>query len=150
QSVSIDVPELGDLEQVRGRWRSAVASVLSKSTRSEPAELGDRPEQLLNTPTYEGFAIRALYTAFDELPEPPLPGACPYVRGGDALRDVNSGWKVAEAFPGHHAGATGERNAAVLAALADGVSALVIRVGESGVAPGELEGLLWGVHLNLA
>ena len=148
--MSIDVPELADLEQVRGRWRSAVAGVLSKSTRRDPAELGDQPERLLETPTYDGFAIRALYTAFDELPEPPLPGEWPYVRGGDALRDVNSGWKVAEAFPGHEGVATDDGNAAVLAALADGVSALLIRVGESGVAPGQLEGLLSGVHLNLA
>ena len=97
--MSIDVPELADLEQVRERWRTAVAGVLSKSTRKDPAELGDEPERLLETPTYDGIAIRALYTALDELPEPPLPGEWPYVRGGDALRDVNSGWKVAEAFP---------------------------------------------------
>jgi methylmalonyl-CoA mutase len=148
QSVSIDVPELADLEQVRGRWRSAVAGVLSKSTRSDPAELGDQPEHLLDTPTYDGFAIRPLYTAFDELPEPPLPGEWPYVRGGDAVRDVKSGWKVAEAFPAAGV-AAGEANAALLAALTDGVSALLIRVGDSGVAPDQLEDLLAGVYLNL-
>jgi methylmalonyl-CoA mutase len=149
QSVSIDVPELADLEQVRGRWRSAVAGVLSKSTRSDPAELGDQPEHLLDTPTYDGFAVRPLYTVFDELPEPPLPGEWPYVRGGDALRDVKSGWKVAEAFPAAGA-AAGEANAAVLAALGDGVSALLIRVGESGAAPDQLEGLLEDVYLSMA
>ena len=68
------------------------------------------------------------------------------MRGGDALRDVNSGWKVAEAFP---VLGGDDRNAAVLAALADGVSALLIRVGESGVAPGELKQLLSGVYLDL-
>ena len=97
--MSIDVPELADLEQVRGRWRTAVAGVLSKSTRKDPEQLGDQPEVLLETPTYDGIAVRALYTALDGLPEPPLPGEWPYVRGGDALRDVNAGWKVAEAFP---------------------------------------------------
>ena len=102
--MSIDVPELADLEQVRGRWRSAVAGVLAKSTRKEPAELGDEPEHLLDASTYDGFVIRPLYTAFDELPEPPLPGEWPYLRGGDALRDVKSGWKVAEAFPSAGAG----------------------------------------------
>ncbi|WP_066910749.1 methylmalonyl-CoA mutase family protein, partial [Mycobacterium interjectum] len=143
--MSIDVPELADLEQVRGRWRSAVAGVLSKSTRQDPGQLGDEPERLLETPTYDGIAIRALYTALDELPEAPLPGEWPYVRGGDALRDVNAGWKVAEAFgvPG------GDGNAAVLAALAEGVSALRIRVGQSGVAPAELAQLLSGVYLDL-
>jgi len=150
--VSTDVPELADLEQVRERWRTAVAGVLSKSTRKDPAELGDQPEHLLDTPTYEGFAIRPLYTALDELPEPPLPGEWPYLRGGpvfQALRDVKSGWKVAEAFPAPGA-AAGDANAAVLAALGEGVSALLIRVGESGAAPGELEGLLADVYLSMA
>jgi methylmalonyl-CoA mutase len=149
QSVSVDVPELGDLEQVRGRWRTAVAGVLAKSTRKEAAELGDQPEQLLDAATYDGFAIRPLYTAFDELPEPPLPGEWPYVRGGDALRDVKSGWKVAEAFPST-ATAPADANSALLDALGDGVSALLIRVGESGVAPDQLEGLLAGVYLSMA
>ena len=92
--------------------------------------------------------------AFDELPEPPLPGEWPYLRGGDALRDVKSGWKVAEAFPAAGA-AAGDANAAVLAALGDGVSALLVRVGESrvgesAVAPDQLEGLLAGVYLSMA
>ncbi len=150
--MSIEVPELADLEEVRGRWRIAVAGVLAKSTRKDPAELGEEPEHLLDTATYDEFAIRPLYTAFDELPEPPLPGEWPYLRGGDALRDVKSGWKVVEAFP--PAGATGapvgDANAAVLAALGEGVSALLIRLGSSGVAPHELEGVLEGVYLSMA
>ncbi|HYQ35032.1 MAG TPA: methylmalonyl-CoA mutase family protein, partial [Mycobacterium sp.] len=148
--MSIDVPELADLERVRGRWRTAVAGVLSKSTRKAPEQLEDQPERLLETPTYDGIAIRALYTALDELRELPLPGEWPFVRGGDALRDVNAGWKVAEAFPisGPVPGAD-DGNAAVLAALSDGVSALLIRVGESGVAPSELRQLLSGVYLDL-
>jgi len=152
--VSVDVPaepaaSKQDLVQARQRWRAAVAGVLARSTRKEPTELGDRPEQLLETSTYEGIAIRALYTALDELPEPPLPGEWPYLRGGDALRDVKSGWKVAEAFPA--AGAVAEDvNAAVLAALDDGVSALLIRVGESGVAADQLERVLAGVYLSMA
>jgi methylmalonyl-CoA mutase len=150
QSVSIDVPGLADVEQVRGRWRTAVAGVLSKSARHDPEQLGDQPERLLETPTYDGIAIRALYTALDELPEPPLPGEWPYVRGGDALRDVNAGWKVAEAFPvSDPVPGADDRNAAVLAALSDGASALLIRVGESGVAPADLEQLLSGVYLDL-
>jgi methylmalonyl-CoA mutase len=149
QSVSIDVPERADLEQVRGRWRSAVAGVLAKSARKEPAELGDEPEHLLDASTYDGFVIRPLYTALDELPEPPLPGEWPYLRGGDALRDVKSGWKVVEVFPSAGAGVT-QTNAAVLAALGDGVSALQLRVGESGVAPKELDALLEGVYLSMA
>jgi methylmalonyl-CoA mutase len=147
--VSIDVPELADLEQVRERWRTAVAGVLAKSTRKEPAELGDHPENLLETPTYDGFAVRPLYTAFDELPEPSLPGEWPYLRGGDPFRDVKSGWKVVEIFP--TAGASpAETNATVLDALGDGVSALLIRVGEAGVAAADLEALFAGVYLSMA
>ncbi len=144
--MSIDVPELADLEQVRGRWRNAVAGVLAKSTRKDPEQLGDEPERLLETPTYDGIGIRALYTPLDELPEPPLPGEWPYVRGGGALRDVNAGWKVAEAFP-VPGGAPDNAldNAAVLAALTEGVSALRIRVGKAG----ELAQLLSGVYLDL-
>ncbi|QUR67316.1 methylmalonyl-CoA mutase small subunit [Mycobacterium spongiae] len=151
--MSVDVPELADLEQVRASWRTAVAGVLSKSARRDAAELGERPEQLLETPTYEGFAIRALYTAFDELPELPLPGEWPYVRGGPlcpALRDVSSGWKVAEAFPAAADETVGDSNEAVLAALGEGASALLVRVGGTGVAPGQLERLLTGVYLELA
>ena len=148
--MSLDVS--ADLAAAHARWRSTVAEVLAKSMRRDEADLGGEPERLLDTPTYEGFPIRALYTAFDALPEPPLPGQWPYVRGADALRDVNSGWKVAQAFPAN--GGTDEdgahTNAAVLAALADGVSALVLRVGESGVAPAQLDRLLAGVQLNLA
>ncbi|OBA76670.1 methylmalonyl-CoA mutase small subunit [Mycobacterium sp. 1554424.7] len=144
--MSIDVPELADLEQVRGRWRTAVAGVLSKSSRTDPEQLGDEPERQLETPTYDGIAIRALYTALDQLPEPALPGEWPYLRGADAARDVNAGWKVAEVFPGP---GRDDGNAAVLAALADGVSALLVRVGDSGVAPGDLGQLLAGVYLDL-
>ncbi|HET9891851.1 MAG TPA: methylmalonyl-CoA mutase family protein, partial [Mycobacterium sp.] len=150
--MSIDVPELADLEQVRGRWRSAVAGVLAKSTRKDPDQLGDAPERLLETPTYDGIAIRALYTALDELPEPPLPGEWPYVRGGDALRDVKSGWKVAEAFPATPVPgvAAADVNSAVLDALGNGAGAVILRIGESGVAPDQLGQALEGVYLSMA
>ncbi|HXO57287.1 MAG TPA: methylmalonyl-CoA mutase small subunit, partial [Mycobacterium sp.] len=151
--MSVDVSaEPADLEQARARWRTAVAGVLAKSTRREADELGPEPEQLLETPTYEAVAIRALYTALDELPEPPLPGEWPYLRGADALRDVKSGWKVAEAIPANRvAGVVAEEvNSAVLAGLAEGVSALLVRVGESGVLPAQLEKVFEGVYLSMA
>ncbi len=154
--MSVDVSaEPADLAQARARWRTAVAGVLAKSLKRNADDieaLGPEPEGMLETSTYEGFAIRALYTALDELPEPPLPGEWPYVRGGDALRDVKSGWKVAEAIPaGQVAGVAAEDvNAAVLAGLAEGVSALLIRVGESGIAPQQLAKVLDGVYLSMA
>ena len=87
------------LEQARTRWRSAVADVLVKGGQRIPADLTDEPERLLDSPTYEGFPIHALYTALDAHAEAPLPGDWPFVRGADPHRDVLSGWKVAEEFP---------------------------------------------------
>ncbi|VEG42189.1 methylmalonyl-CoA mutase, heterodimeric type, beta chain [Mycolicibacterium flavescens] len=138
------------VEADRERWRSAVAAVLAKSTRRDPADLPAEPERLLDSPTYDGFAIRPLYTSADGLPEPPLPGQWPFVRGGDALRDVKAGWKVAEAFPVNGPGNLAESNGAVLVSLTEGVSALVIRVGApAGVAASELDRLFDGVFLDL-
>jgi methylmalonyl-CoA mutase len=131
------------------RWRSAVAAVLAKSSRRDPEDLPAEPERLLDSPTYEGFPIRPLYTSLDALPEPSLPGQWPFVRGADARRDVKSGWKVAEAFP-VNGSAAAEGNGAVLVALTEGVSALVLRVGEpGGVAAADLDRLLEGVFLDL-
>ncbi|OAN28569.1 methylmalonyl-CoA mutase small subunit [Mycolicibacterium iranicum] len=130
------------------RWRSAVAGVLAKTTKKDPAELGTEPERLLDSPTYDGFPIRPLYTSRDELTEPALPGSWPFVRGGDALRDVKAGWKVAELYPAEGSAAA-EANGAILLALTEGISALVLRIGEGGVAPSELAPLLDGVYLDL-
>ncbi|MDT5334789.1 MAG: methylmalonyl-CoA mutase, partial [Mycobacterium sp.] len=140
----------GTMESDREGWRAAVAGVLAKSSRKDPSELGPEPERLLDSPTYEGFPIRPLYTGFDALPQPSLPGQWPFVRGGDALRDVRSGWKVAESFPlpGGHA-AVSDGNDTVLAALADGVSAIVLRVGAGGAAVADLDRMLEGVFLEL-
>ena len=134
-----------EVEPALSRWRSQVAAVLAKRNPDLPAE----PERLLDTPTYEGFPVRALYTALDARPEHPLPGRWPFVRGGDALRDVNTGWKVAEAFPAAGRCRCGDLNGAVLLALTEGVSALVLRVGDGGVAPDGLDRLLEGVFLEL-
>jgi methylmalonyl-CoA mutase len=134
-----------DRAQGLSRWRSAVARVLAKSARRDVVDLPAEPERLLDSPTYEGFPIRPLYTSLDGLPEPALPGQWPYVRGGDALRDVKSGWRVAEAFPADGSGAA-DANGALLVALTEGVSALVLRVGG---AAAELDRLLDGVFLDL-
>lgn len=139
------------LEHARARWRAAVADVLAKSHRREPDDLGPEPERLLDSPTYEDFAIRPLYTALDALPEAPLPGDWPYTRGADPRRDVLAGWKVAEEFPAPgFSGAPAEGNGVVLGALVNGVSALVLKVGPGGIAAAELDRWLDGVYLHLA
>jgi len=140
-----------ELQEARARWRSAVADVLAKSSRRDPADLTGEPERLLDSPTYEGFDVHALYTALDALPEHPLPGHWPFIRGADSHRDVLTGWKVAELFPGANSTTSpAEGNASVLAALVDGVSALVLRIGDGGVAPADLARWLEGVYLELA
>jgi len=142
------------IEGDRNKWRTAVAGVLAKSSRRDPAELGPEPERHLDSQTYEGFAVRPLYTALDALDEPALPGQWPFIRGGDALRDVKSGWKVVESFPalGADGGADGDvkfDNGAVLLALTEGASALSVTIGEGGVAPADLSQLFEGVFLDL-
>lgn len=146
--VSVGPADRAELEQARAVWRSGVAKVLSKTTRKEPAELGEEPERLLDTPTYEGVTIRPLYSALDDVPEPSLPGQWPFTRGADAARDVLSGWKVADTFPAPGQ-PTGEANAALLAELSDGVSALALRVGADGVVASDLDRLLEGVFIEL-
>ena len=148
-SEQVSSSRLSVAESDREQWRTAVAGVLAKGGRKDPSELGATPEQLLDSPTYEGFPIRPLYTILDAQPEPPLPGRWPFVRGGDALRDVKSGWKVAESFPLPRQTAATDGNGAVLAALTEGTSALVLRVGADGVAVGEVDRLLEGVFLEL-
>lgn len=136
------------MESDRERWRSGVAGVLAKSLRRDVADLPEEPERLLDTATYEGFAVRPLYTAFDGQPEPSLPGAWPFVRGGDARRDVLSGWKVAEEF-GAANGSAAETNNAALLALTEGTSALVLKLGGQGVPVAELGQLVDGIYLDL-
>jgi methylmalonyl-CoA mutase len=136
-------------ESDREQWRAAVAAVLAKSSRKDPADLGEAPEQLLDSPTYEGFPIRPLYTILDSQPEAPLPGRWPFIRGADALRDVKSGWKVVESFPLPDQVSVSEENGAILSALTVGASALVIGVGPDGVGAEDLAPLLDGVFLEL-
>ncbi len=141
------------LEQARARWRAAVGDVLAKSRRDSGGDETDtdEPERLLESPTYEGFPVRALYTALDALPEPPLPGEWPYVRGGDRNRDVLAGWKVAEQFPAPgFSGGSAEGNAEVLDALVKGTSALVLRVGGTDIPVADVDRWLEGVYLDLA
>ncbi|MGI9163018.1 MAG: methylmalonyl-CoA mutase small subunit, partial [Mycobacterium sp.] len=62
-----------------------------------------------------------------------------------------AGWKVAEEFPAPgFSGSAADGNAALLDALVEGVSALVLRVGDNGVPAGELDRWLEGVYLDLA
>ncbi|MFD7845749.1 methylmalonyl-CoA mutase family protein [Nocardia sp. NPDC059764] len=128
-------------------WRKGVAGVLAKARRVDASELPDEPEQLLAVTTYDGLTVNPLYTRRDELPEQPLPGQFPYVRGGDATRDVHRGWFVSQKFAGKDAKAV---NADILFALDNGVSAVQLGVAERGIPVESLATALRGLLFELA
>ncbi|QDQ97408.1 methylmalonyl-CoA mutase small subunit [Tomitella fengzijianii] len=132
-------------------WRTAAAAVLAKGRRIDPADLPAGPEELLKATTYDGAEIAPLYTVADERAEQPLPGSFPYVRGGDATRDVTVGWLVDTRF-GDDGGSADPAalNDRILDALTNGVSAVTLAVGPGAVAAGDLAAVLRGVHLDLA
>ncbi|WP_306364203.1 methylmalonyl-CoA mutase family protein [Nocardia sp. CC227C] len=128
-------------------WRKGVAGVLAKARRVEVSELPDEPEKLLAVTTYDGLTVNPLYTRRDELPEQPLPGEFPFVRGGDGTRDVHRGWYVGARFGGTDAA---ETNREVLFGLENGVSAVWLRVGDGGVPVAQLPAALSGLLFELA
>lgn len=133
-------------EDVRAyeKWQQGVAGVLAKTRRVDPSELGPQPQKLLDTVTYDGVTLSPLYSPRDERPEPPLPGTYPYVRGGDATRDVNAGWLIAATFADDRAAS--DVNASLLDALANGVSAVWLRITDAAA----ITEILDGVYLDLA
>ncbi|WP_280430770.1 methylmalonyl-CoA mutase family protein [Nocardia brasiliensis] len=128
-------------------WRKGVAGVLAKVRRVDIADLPEEPEQLLDETTYDGLTIAPLYTRRNERPEQPLPGTFPFVRGGDATRDVHRGWHVSAYFGGSDTAAV---NREIMAGLESGISALWLGVGERGVAVADLPATLAGVLFDLA
>ena len=128
-------------------WQRGVAGVLAKARRVDPSELPANPETLLDAATYDGITISPLYSSRDDLPESTLPGEFPFVRGRDAGRDVNRGWLVSGRFGGTDAAQT---NASILDGLENGVGAIWLTVGASGVAAAAIPAALDGVLLDLA
>ncbi|WP_067854923.1 methylmalonyl-CoA mutase family protein [Nocardia shimofusensis] len=130
-----------------GAWRKGVAGVLAKARRVDVADLPDEPEQLLAQTTYDGLTVNPLYTRRDERPEPPLPGAFPFVRGRDAERDAHRGWNVSADFTGADAEAV---NREILAGLENGLSAIRLGVGANGVPVADLPTAVRGLLFELA
>ncbi|MGW4328034.1 methylmalonyl-CoA mutase family protein [Nocardia sp. NPDC004573] len=130
-----------------GAWRKGVAGVLAKARRVEVSELPEEPERLLDETTYDGLTIAPLYTRRDELPEQPLPGTFPFVRGRDATRDVHRGWFVSAQVAQRDAAAA---NREILAGLENGISAVWLGAGERGVPVPDLPAALNGLLFELA
>ncbi|RDI19914.1 heterodimeric methylmalonyl-CoA mutase small subunit [Rhodococcus sp. AG1013] len=141
--------EAEDAARAYSEWQQAVAGVLAKSRRVDAAELGPEPQKLLETTTYDGVTISPLYTGRDELPESPLPGQFPFVRGTDASRDVNAGWLVSAQF-GQDTQNAAEVNRAILDGLENGVSAVRLSLGGQNLPVAALDLALTGVLLDLA
>ncbi|MDH6281268.1 methylmalonyl-CoA mutase small subunit [Prescottella agglutinans] len=141
--------EAEDAARAYSEWQQAVAGVLAKSRRVDAAELGPEPQKLLETTTYDGVTVSPLYSGRDELPEAPLPGQFPFVRGADGSRDVNSGWLVAALF-GQDAQNGAEVNRAILDGLENGVSAVRLSLGGKNLPVAALDLALTGVLLDLA
>src|SRR6185312_168452 len=127
----------------REQWRELVAGVLARS--GGDATDAAHAEDALRSISYDGIAIKALYTAADA-PSVPIgaPGTPPYVRGA---RPERAAWDVRA----RHADPDPVRaNAAVLADLTGGATSLWLVLGAGGAAVEDLDRVLDGVHLDAA
>jgi methylmalonyl-CoA mutase len=127
----------------RDQWRTLVEGVLRRSG-VEPA---GSAEDALASDTYDGFAIRPLYTADDAVPDPGMPGLPPFVRGGRADGVVATGWDIRQRHAHPDPDVT---RRAVLADLENGVTSLWLVAGERGVPVDALADVLDEVYLDLA
>lgn len=140
-SLAADFPAAGDAQ-----WTALIDKVLA----------GASFDKTLVARTYDGLAIRPLYTRADrpgETDPSGLPGGAPFVRGGRVLGTARDGWDVRQAHA-HPDPATA--NAQILEDLWNGVTSILLKLdttGEEGVAVrslADLERTLEGVHLDLA
>ncbi|WP_329236644.1 methylmalonyl-CoA mutase subunit beta [Streptomyces sp. NBC_00111] len=122
------------------QWRNLVRDVLRKSGGGISATSA---EDVLSTELEDGLRTRPLYTESDAAPDPGLPGSAPFVRGGRAQGNTVGGWDVRQ----QHTVADSD---SVLTDLENGVTSLWLIVGDTGIPVPALEGVLKGVHLDLA
>jgi methylmalonyl-CoA mutase len=130
----------------REQWDNEVLKVLNRR-RPPGTELTiDKAMARLRTTTVDGLVIEPLYTETDG-PALGVPGSSPFTRGttvkhGDALA-----WDVRQLHEDPSVAAT---NAAVLEDLRVGGTSIWLRVGEGGIAAGDVSAVLAGVIANLA
>jgi methylmalonyl-CoA mutase len=127
----------------RDQWRDLVTAVLAKSGVD-----GD-PEDALSSTTYDGIAIRPLYTADDVhgVDADGLPGRPPFVRGATESSASAAGWDVRTRHADNDPAAV---NRVVLGDLETGATSLWLVAGDGGFAVDDLPAALEGVHLDLA
>ncbi|MFR9727624.1 methylmalonyl-CoA mutase family protein [Saccharopolyspora sp. MS10] len=130
-----------------GDWLEQVEKVLRRTGRIKEGESApEDPAALLATTTYDDITLRPLYSADAELPAPGPPGFAPFVRGSLPQGSAPEGWDVRQAHGNPDARAA---NREILADLDGGVSSLLLRVGEGGIAVAELADALHDVHLDM-
>ncbi len=127
-----------------GHWRRQVAAVLARSGVPPEAE---EPERALDTRTYDGLVVKALYTPADALPAAPLPGHAPYTRG-TLPTSRPPGWDVRAQHDLRDDAA--DLNQAILTDLENGVTSLWLAFPAETLPAGTLERVLSGVRLQLA
>ncbi|MDG4766028.1 methylmalonyl-CoA mutase subunit beta [Solwaraspora sp. WMMD406] len=140
------------------QWRRLVLGVLRKSGAAGPDTPIDGVDDLLATTTYDGIRVAALHTRPATPPAIGTPGAAPFVRGAQLLRDGGgaggttpadtvAGWDVRARYADPDPKATRE---AVLTDLANGVTSVWLDLSSGGLEPADLGDALDGVHLDLA
>ncbi|MBB5071035.1 methylmalonyl-CoA mutase [Saccharopolyspora gloriosae] len=138
-------------EPTHRQWLDQVEKVLRRTGRiAEGDAAPDDPSELLATRTYDGVAVRPLYSAEDragaDASGSGLPGFAPFVRGSRPQGSVAEGWDVRQSHGNPDASVS---NREVLADLHGGVTSLVLRLGEGGIAVDALPDVLNGVHLDM-
>jgi methylmalonyl-CoA mutase len=137
----------GDFETpTREQWDNEVLKVLNRR-RPPGTELTiDKAMARLRTTTVDGLVIEPLYTDTDA-PALGVPGASPYTRGTTVKHGEALAWDVRQLHEDPSVPAT---NAAVLEDLRVGGTSLWLRLGEGGIAAGDLAAALAGVIADLA
>jgi methylmalonyl-CoA mutase len=110
-------------------WQEMVARLLG----------GDGDSDRLSFHTYDGIAIRPLYTGDDWISagDPSgLPGKAPYTRGQRSAGAVSQGWDVRQLHTHPDRGVT---NAALRTDLESGVRSVQLRFARTGVVPDETD-----------
>jgi methylmalonyl-CoA mutase len=130
----------------RNRWQTLVEKVLRRSGADVDAHDGPA-EELLSSPTYDGFSVEPLYTADDAVPDAGFPGLPPFTRGTRPDGAIATGWDVRQRHAHPDPALTRQ---AVLTDLEHGVTSLWLVVGEHGVPVDALPTVLEEVYLDLA
>jgi methylmalonyl-CoA mutase len=128
------------------QWRAMVDKVLRRSGADVDGHDGP-VDDLLAYATYDGFALRPLYTAAEEAPDSGFPGLPPFTRGSRPDGAVATGWDIRQRHANPDVDVT---RRAVLADLENGVTSLWLVVGEHGLPLAALPDVLADVYVDLA